>query len=66
MKEIVAKEGMWLTQVTLNEGEERIFVSKVTTPYANLWAEWSNAEKEQWKAEHPAEQPEAEPVNRND
>lgn len=50
---------MWITQATLNEGEKRIFASKVCTPYANLWTEWSNEEKEQWEAAHPVEQPEA-------
>lgn len=60
MKEIVAKEGMWLTQATINNEDERIFASKVLTPDVSLWREATQAEKEQWEAAHPIEEPQVE------
>lgn len=54
MKERIATEGMWLTQVTPNNENERLFVKKVCGfgDLDTLYTECSDEHKEQWEAEH--------------
>lgn len=50
--EIIATEGMWLTQANLNEGDIRGFWKRLY-PAKSLtkddFVEWSDAEKEKWE-----------------
>ena len=60
MNEIIANEGFWLTQSTVENEENRIFVKKVAG-FGNLnqiYAQWTDEQKQQWEAEHPVEEPE--------
>lgn len=63
MKEMIASDGNWLTQVNA-EHEHRIFVSKVEGVHATFhyWREVTNEWKEQWEAEHPQPEEPAEVV----
>ena len=52
--ERIAPEGFWLTQATLNEDEQRIFVKKVCG-FADLdtvFILFSDSEKVQWEDGH--------------
>lgn len=57
MEEIIAKEGMWLTQAYLNEGEIRSFWKRLY-PAISLtkddFVEWSDEQKQEWETEHKA------------
>lgn len=57
MKEIIAKEGMWLTQATTIEEENRIFVKKICGYNVNeaYWRDATNEEKDKWDEEHKIE-----------
>lgn len=58
MKEIIAKEGMWLTQATtLEDDNNRIFVKRLAGYNVNAedWRDATDAEKEQWEREHQPE-----------
>ena len=59
MKERIAKENQWLTNATLDNEAERIFVKKVSG-YGDLDALFRDAtqeEKDKWEAEHPMDDP---------
>lgn len=58
MKEIIAQDGHWLTQATINNDTERIFVKSVSGfgDIENLFAEWSDEQKAEWEREHPQEE----------
>ena len=62
MKERIATEGMWLTQATLSNENERLFVKKVCGfgDLDALYTEWTDEQKEQWEDEHPQEEIEEE------
>lgn len=49
MKEIVAKEGMWLTQKDIDSEENRIFAKKMLTPNVDLWIETTDENKKVWE-----------------
>ena len=56
MNEIIAQEGMWLTQANLvNESErgfwKRLFLAVSLT--SADFTEWSDEQKAQWEEEHP-------------
>ena len=59
MEEIIAKEGMWLTQANINEGEIRGFWKRLY-PAISLtkddFAEWSDEQKQEWETEHKVEE----------
>lgn len=58
MKEIKAKDGCWLTQASLREGDKRGFWSRLF-PACSLteadFVEWTDAERQAWEAGHPDE-----------
>ena len=60
-KELVAKEGYWLTLAKVEEGESRSFWKRLY-PASSLseqdFVEWSDEEKSAWEKEHPQEIPE--------
>ena len=60
MKERTANDGMWLTQATIQDESSRTFAKKVAGfgDLDALFTLWSDAQKQQWEAEHPVEQPE--------
>lgn len=64
MKERIATEGMWFTQATLSNENERFFVKRVCGfgDLDALYIEWSNKHKEQWEGEHPQDETENIPV----
>lgn len=49
MKEIVAKENMWLTNKTIDNEENRVFAKKVLTPNVDLWVETTDEYKKEWE-----------------
>lgn len=53
-----ANEGMWLTQSTLDDEQNRLFVKQVSGAgdLDALFTEVSNEYKVNWEQEHPAEQ----------
>lgn len=55
MKERIAKENQWLTNTTVENEAERIFVKKVSGygDLDNLFTEWSEEQKAEWEREHP-------------
>jgi hypothetical protein len=55
MKEIIANEGMWLTQATLDNEAERGFWKRLTPAYSlseSDFTQWSDAQKEAWETEY--------------
>ena len=58
MKERIPSAGYWLTQATIENEAERIFVKKVSGygDLDNLFTEWSEEQKAEWEEEHPQEQ----------
>lgn len=58
MKERIAKENQWLTNATVENEAERIFVKKVAGygDLDNLFTEWSEEQKAEWEREHPREE----------
>ena len=58
MKEIIAKEGMWLTQATLENEAERGFWKRLT-PAVSLtradFAEWTDGQKAAWEKKYKEE-----------
>lgn len=57
--EMKAKDGMWLTQATLENEDERSFWKKVCG-YGDLEALftlYTDEQKAQWEEEHPQEEP---------
>ena len=58
MKERTAKKGKWLTNATVENEAERIFVKKVAGygDLDNLFRDATQEEKDKWEAEHPAEE----------
>jgi hypothetical protein len=68
-KDLFADEGCWLYQ----EGEDREFCKSVTLAHESSISEWNectNEEKEQWEEEHrppePEQEPEAEPIEKEE
>lgn len=58
--EMKAKDGMWLTQATIANEEERLFVKRITLAHsltAEDFTEWSDEQKAEWEREHPQEEP---------
>jgi hypothetical protein len=53
--EMKAKEGMWLTQATLDNEDERQFWKAVSSYGPLNVRDASQEEKDKWDAEHPAE-----------
>ena len=56
--ELIAKENKWLTQVTIANEEERLFVRRITLAHsltAEDFTEWSEEQKAEWEREHPRE-----------
>lgn len=57
--EIIAKEGLWLTQATtLEDDNNRIFVKRLAGYNVNAedWRDATEAEKEDWEREHQPEE----------
>ena len=52
---ITADEGKYITQASLAEGEERIFASRICTPDASVWTEWTQEQKDEWNMAHQIE-----------
>ena len=59
IRELIAKEGQWLTQAVLADENERIYAKRLLTPNVDLWRDATQEEKDKWDEEHP--QPE-EPI----
>ena len=58
MKEIIANEGFWLTQITIENEENRIFVRKVAG-FGNLneiYTQWTDEQKSAWEEQHKEEE----------
>lgn len=56
--ELIAKEGMWLTQAVLEDEDERGFWKRMHLAYSLSAEDFRDAtqeEKDKWDAEHPAE-----------
>ena len=54
--ELIANEGMWLTQAYLQDETERGFWKKMHLAYSLTdadFTQWTDAQKEAWEAEHP-------------
>lgn len=53
-----ASEGKWLTQSSLEEEQNRIFVKQVAGfgDLDTLFTEWTDSEKAAWEEEHPVEE----------
>lgn len=57
--EITAREGMWLTQATLKEDEQRGFWKKMHLAYSltqDDFIEWTDSQKSAWEEEHKEEE----------
>ena len=54
MKEITAKQGMYLTQVEVQDEQDRMFVKKLTgvSIDSSQWRDASQAEKDEWELKH--------------
>lgn len=55
MNEIIAQEGMWLTQANLINESKRGFWKRLYPAIsltANDFVEWTTEQKEQWELEH--------------
>lgn len=54
MKEITAQEGKYLTQINIENEDNRIFVKAITGANASYdyWREAEESEKTQWEQEH--------------
>lgn len=50
--ELTADEGKFLTQVNIENENERIFVLIACTANPSNWAEWTATQKGIWEAEH--------------
>lgn len=53
--EIIAQEGMWLTQANLKEDEQRGFWKKMYLAYSLTevdFTQWTDEQKEQWEKQH--------------
>ena len=58
MKEIIANEGMWLTQATLEDETQRGFWKRLTPAYSlseSDFTQWSDEQKAEWEEEHKEE-----------
>lgn len=59
--EIIANEGMWLTQANLENEDERGFWKKMHLAYSLTeqdFTQWTDQQKEQWEQEYKEEVPE--------
>jgi len=57
--ELIAKEGMWLTQAALQDEAERGFWKRAHLAYSlseTDFTEWTDKQKVEWEAEHPQEE----------
>lgn len=57
--EIIAQEGMWLTQANLKEDEQRGFWKKMHLAYSltpDDFTEWADKQKSDWEEEHNIEE----------
>lgn len=57
--ELIAKENKWLTQATIANEDERLFVKRITLAHsltAEDFTEWSDEQKAEWEREHPREE----------
>lgn len=55
MKEIIANEGMWLTQATLTNEAERGFWKRLTPAYSlseSDFTQWSDEQKTEWEEQY--------------
>ncbi len=54
MKEITAKQGMYLTQVEVQDEQDRMFVKKLTgvSVDSSQWSDASQSEKDEWELKH--------------
>lgn len=52
---LTADEGKYITQANLEEGDERIFASRICTTDASAWTEWTQEQRDEWDMEHPVE-----------
>lgn len=48
MELIKAKEGCYITQATLKEGEERVFGKEVCAIVPSQWVEWTSEQKTEY------------------
>ena len=58
MKQIVADEGLWLTQASVGDGTDRVFSKQVFMPDGaseEAWTQWTDAQKTEWEAAREAE-----------
>jgi hypothetical protein len=56
--EIIAQEGMWLTQATINNDNERGFLKRMHLAYSlteNDFIQWTDEQKSAWEEEHKEE-----------
>jgi len=56
--EIIAQEGMWLTQATINNDNERGFWKRMHLAYSlteNDFIQWTDEQKSAWEEEHKEE-----------
>ena len=56
--ELIAKDGMWLTQANLDNEAARNFWKRMHLAYSLTeadFAEWSDEQKAEWEKEHPQE-----------
>ena len=49
---IISDEGKFLTQVNLENEQDRIFSISVLTNFPNIWTEWTLSQKEEWENEY--------------
>lgn len=49
---IISDEGKFLTQVNLENEQDRIFSVSVLTNFPDKWIEWTLSQKEEWENEY--------------
>lgn len=49
---IISDEGKFLTQVNLENEQDRIFSVSVLTNFPDKWTEWTLSQKEEWENEY--------------
>lgn len=49
---IISDEGKFLTQVNLENEQDRIFSVSVLTSFPDKWTEWTLSQKEEWENEY--------------
>lgn len=56
--ELAADEGKFLTQVSVENESERMFILVACTAHPEQWDEWSAEQKEAWEEEHSGDEEE--------